>query len=619
MKKTKLLIFITLLIIVLIIFYSCGINTSGGNIIAELTLVESNQSTYSTEDIISFNMSLNLPLAKIRGNRANLVVTNIFTEQPISPNHLEMNIIDSSTIRFNFKPDLSGRYSFFGEFTLSGSDEKISTNQINLLIEGKNAKINNITMLNENSRKRELKEEENTDVFVVQLREREVTLKLDFDINMEDTPSVDIRIENIGDPFERNIERVSEFSFHIGPFQNGFFRNTVRLYDSLVAPHKVIDSRNMIFIVSDDTEPPAIRYIRSNRALETIDRNEIKVSTTQPFYDLKFEVFEDDFEFSGLYNVEAYLVEGKLEERLIFEKKYSYGTEKETINVNLDTDFRNQIIRIYAEDFVGNSNTETYTINITKIPIQTLFTPHYLSGQQLEFIQNENLYEIESLKPIDFIAQVDLGIDFEDSVFYSFVLKDEKGLEIKREENLSQNRIKFSNNNLLEGRNIFSLDTIVKNIDGERVLVDNDSLEIKAPDTTPPLIDKIRLRHSNGATTINYVSGEVHSIDFPNESKGNAFFIDVIFKDRSNIEIENEIIFGELSIPNITTPFEIQFLPNIDLNDKKVLTINMDRNYTNPLINGFYHLLIYGNQIYDEQGNSMEDQNLDYNFYFEVK
>lgn len=634
----KILIFSSLIISIILIFNSCTTGFKNDSITLNLSLSNDNSKAYITEIPLEFILKINLPLANnslsnfyLEVSSNNGVVNNErYTLNPTSDSTIvNTSIIDSKTVKITYTPEFSGKYIFTGYYQLANNSE-ISSNTYEKDIIGVKNKINGIELLSPEDSSKRILEGETEYTWVIPVN---VSPKINLDLSLEDSVSADIRIEK-EDGEQKSIQKVSDHQYNIDGFDSpGLYRLKVKLFDDNSAyPNIVYDTKDVIFIVSDDQNKPEINYVK-NDTNEKIENNNIYVETLSDLYNVNFDITDEkDFGNSGLYSIKASVVSGDSTEVVFADKTYGYGTYEDTLNLNLDTNYSNHNIKIEVEDYVGEKTTKNYTINITKLESQANLEPRYSDNETLTYNYTKKRYEYNGGedKLVDLVSEILTNKTFDTDVNYSFKITNQYGEIVGRLDRdgniaetfeatgLNQKRYSFSGYKLNEGNNILNLTAQIYSPDTDKIYAKNeDSINIFVEDVTPPEIEKATIKLDNGDN----VEITPPNTGYVNYASNISWDFEIEFSDTSNIFVNTDggNIDGEIIDPNGNNILNSPLRYTVSGNK---LLVYAPIDFSNTLTKGSYEIRIFRDflgtvQIEDEYGNVIREGQ-DYTIRFEV-
>jgi hypothetical protein len=602
-----------------------------------LSLTNDDSKSYITDIPLEFILKINLPLANnslsnfyLEVSSDNGVVNNERYTLSTTADSTEINatVIDSKTVKISYTPEFSGKYIFTGYYQLANNPE-ISSNTYVKDIIGVNNKINGIELLFPEDTDKRILEGETEYTWVIPVN---VSPKINLDLSLEDSVSADIRIEK-RDGEQKSIEKVSDHQYNIDGFDSpGLYRLKVKLFDDNSAyPNIIYDTKDVIFIVSDDQNEPEINYVKNDNN-EKIGNSTIDVETLSDLYNVNFDITDKDFGNSGLYSIKASVVSGDSTEVVFADKTYGYGTYEDTLNLNLNTNYSGYNIKIEVEDYVGEKTNKNYTVNIIKLESQANLEPRYSDNETLTYNYTNKRYEYNGGedKLVDLVSEILTSKTFDTDVNYSFKITNQYGEivgKLDRDGNitetfeatvLNQNRYTFAGYQLSEGSNILNLTAQIYSSDFNKIYAKNeDSINIFVEDITPPKIKKATIKLDNGDN----VEIIPPNTGYVNYASNISWDFEIEFSDTSNIFVNTDggNIDGEIIDPN----------GNNILNSPLRYTVNENKlivfapiNFTNTLAKGSYEIRIFRDflgtvQIEDEYGNVIREGQ-DYTIRFEV-
>jgi hypothetical protein len=633
----KIIIFSALIISIILVFNSCTTSLDSNAISLSLSLTNDDSKSYITDIPLEFILKINLPLANnslsnfyLEVSSDNGVVNNERYTLSTTADSTEINatVIDSKTVKISYTPEFSGKYIFTGYYQLANNPE-ISSNTYVKDIIGVNNKINGIELLFPEDTDKRILEGETEYTWVIPVN---VSPKINLDLSLEDSVSADIRIEK-RDGEQKSIEKVSDHQYNIDGFDSpGLYRLKVKLFDDNSAyPNIIYDTKDVIFIVSDDQNEPEINYVKNDNN-EKIGNSTIDVETLSDLYNVNFDITDKDFGNSGLYSIKASVVSGDSTEVVFADKTYGYGTYEDTLNLNLNTNYSGYNIKIEVEDYVGEKTNKNYTVNIIKLESQANLEPRYSDNETLTYNYTNKRYEYNGGedKLVDLVSEILTSKTFDTDVNYSFKITNQYGEivgKLDRDGNitetfeatvLNQNRYTFAGYQLSEGSNILNLTAQIYSSDFNKIYAKNeDSINIFVEDITPPKIKKATIKLDNGDN----VEIIPPNTGYVNYASNISWDFEIEFSDTSNIFVNTDggNIDGEIIDPN----------GNNILNSPLRYTVNENKlivfapiNFTNTLAKGSYEIRIFRDflgtvQIEDEYGNVIREGQ-DYTIRFEV-
>jgi hypothetical protein len=619
MKKTKIIFLFLIIIGFLMILYGCNTNAPGG-VKVQISVSDGNRNLLETNEEIEFYVSLNLPIVDI--GKFFLYVQSVNPASPrekISPEDIKISKVDSQIVKIIYTPKKAGRYSFSASFSQIGSNKEIfSEESLTFDIKGKNAYIESMTLVNNNAKildRDGMDDEELIDYPIVAVIKQDISPELLFSIKTEDHNNLTLLFSSEGVSKEVKVNDPSNMRITLDTFPStGYYYGKITLYDSERAnPIDIFDEKEILFIVTNDTIPPEIIVLESDR----MTGNNLFLESSAENVMVNFGFLESqDMNNIGLYRT-TITVNGER----VHNKIYSLGNHEDYVPITLSTSRELNAVNLRAEDLAGNIYNRSVNVYINKIQIKGNVTATTSQGRQIDSGE-----QIPFGSKINFECSVTLNLDSEimnNATLNYYVRDDVSGKIVLSKEGLKQYKYNFTNFSIPEGKNYYSLEIIIQT-EENGIYYATDQLELNVEDPVPPSLSKVEL----SAYGKNYVIYDMNEF-YENviEYEGNtSWSIKVHFTDRSAIRY-----YGELGIEidqgDITENFvELNYFSSDALNNN----VSFDGRVDNPNVSftrDSYTIRIPvqvdgRRQIEDEHGNFRRDSNnnpLPYVVNFQVR
>lgn len=595
MNKKYVVLLITLSIVGLLLLNSCAGDLSGG-LSVELTMSSDSKSPVliTTDSSITFFIKLNQPISSV--GSAQLVINPISIANS-SEILLSTSRVDARTFKASFQTDVPGNYYFSAKFIQDGNKKVFtSKNTIAKYIEAgtvNGPKIKEITLKNVDARI--IQEQDSTRVIteVVAVVDPSQTPKVLFTV--EATGMNNLTIGMFGeDDIERKVSKPNDLSINMDIFnKEGIYNYTVKLYDGQVGDTlKIFDIKKVKFIVTNDKIPPTI----DTGDYKVINDSTINIESFSDTVPLRFGFKEPPSDGNiGLYKVKI-----DIDGKTAYEKTFPNGVSEDYPVVNLGLSKSVYSVNLYAEDLANKTTTKAYNINLKKIDIKASLIAKKVSLDQ-EIQASEQLEYGERIK-FDCSVASDT-VDLTDGATFTFVIKDDsnEGKEIFNMKQVNQRSVTYSNFMPPEGKNYFSLHTVVEKGGIKYYVTDQKVLNVQ--DVVAPELYKAVVTIGSTQTVIFDKDNPLNEKPIKESEIGfNPPLLTVFFRDRSKISYKPTV---RVSIDDV--PMSNFSIDNFDANLYRYVSYRGSISKT--LVKQTYTFSIAGDAIEDSYGNFLCDVN----------
>ena len=595
MNKKYVVLLITLSIVGLLLLNSCAGDLSGG-LSVELTMSSDSKSPVliTTDSSITFFIKLNQPISSV--GSAQLVINPISIANS-SEILLSTSRVDARTFKASFQTDVPGNYYFSAKFIQDGNKKVFtSKNTIAKYIEAgtvNGPKIKEITLGNVDAR---IIQEQDGTKFISEVsavvNPNKPTKVL---FTVEATGMNNLTIGMFGeDDIERKVSKPNDLSINMDIFnKEGIYNYTVKLYDGQVGDTlKIFDIKKVKFIVTNDKIPPTI----DTGDYKVINDSTINIESFSDTVPLRFGFKEPPSDGNiGLYKVKID-VDGKT----AYEKTFPNGVSEDYPVVNLGLSKSVYSVNLYAEDLANKTTTKAYNINLKKIDIKASLIAKKVSLDQ-EIQASEQLEYGERIK-FDCSVASDT-VDLTDGATFTFVIKDDsnEGKEIFNMKQVNQRSVTYSNFMPPEGKNYFSLHTVVEKGGIKYYVTDQKVLNVQ--DVVAPELYKAVVTIGSTQTVIFDKDNPLNEKPIKESEIGfNPPLLTVFFRDRSKISYKPTV---RVSIDDV--PMSNFSIDNFDANLYRYVSYRGSISKT--LVKQTYTFSIAGDAIEDSYGNFLCDVN----------
>jgi len=594
-NKKYVVLLITLSIVGLLLLNSCAGDLSGG-LSVELTMSSDSKSPVliTTDSSITFFIKLNQPISSV--GSAQLVINPISIANS-SEILLSTSRVDARTFKASFQTDVPGNYYFSAKFIQDGNKKVFtSKNTIAKYIEAgtvNGPKIKEITLGNVDAR---IIQEQDGTKFISEVsavvNPNKPTKVL---FTVEATGMNNLTIGMFGeDDIERKVSKPNDLSINMDIFnKEGIYNYTVKLYDGQVGDTlKIFDIKKVKFIVTNDKIPPTI----DTGDYKVINDSTINIESFSDTVPLRFGFKEPPSDGNiGLYKVKID-VDGKT----AYEKTFPNGVSEDYPVVNLGLSKSVYSVNLYAEDLANKTTTKAYNINLKKIDIKASLIAKKVSLDQ-EIQASEQLEYGERIK-FDCSVASDT-VDLTDGATFTFVIKDDsnEGKEIFNMKQVNQRSVTYSNFMPPEGKNYFSLHTVVEKGGIKYYVTDQKVLNVQ--DVVAPELYKAVVTIGSTQTVIFDKDNPLNEKPIKESEIGfNPPLLTVFFRDRSKISYKPTV---RVSIDDV--PMSNFSIDNFDANLYRYVSYRGSISKT--LVKQTYTFSIAGDAIEDSYGNFLCDVN----------
>ena len=593
MNKKYAVLLITLSIVGLLLLNSCAGDLSGG-LSVELTMSSDSKSPVliTTDSSITFFIKLNQPISSV--GSAQLVINPISIANS-SEILLSTSRVDARTFKASFQTDVPGNYYFSAKFIQDGNKKVFtSKNTIEKYIEAgtvNGPKIKEITLKNVDARI--IQEQDSTRV-ITAVVDPSQTPKVLFTVEATGMNFLTLGIFGENMEFVQNITNPEDMNIGLNIFnKEGIYNYTVMLYDGQVGETlKTFDTKKIKFIVTNDKIPPTI----DTGDYKVINDSTINIESFSDTVPLRFGFKEPPSDGNiGLYKVKID-VDGKT----AYEKTFPNGVSEDYPVVNLGLSKSVYSVNLYAEDLANKTTTKAYNINLKKIDIKASLIAKKVSLDQ-EIQASEQLEYGERIK-FDCSVASDT-VDLTDGATFTFVIKDDsnEGKEIFNMKQVNQRSVTYSNFMPPEGKNYFSLHTVVEKGGIKYYVTDQKVLNVQ--DVVAPELYKAVVTIGSTQTVIFDKDNPLNEKPIKESEIGfNPPLLTVFFRDRSKISYKPTV---RVSIDDV--PMSNFSIDNFDANLYRYVSYRGSISKT--LVKQTYTFSIAGDAIEDSYGNFLCDVN----------
>ena len=593
MNKKYVVLLITLSIVGLLLLNSCAGDLSGG-LSVELTMSSDSKSPVliTTDSSITFFIKLNQPISSV--GSAQLVINPISIANS-SEILLSTSRVDARTFKASFQTDVPGNYYFSAKFIQDGNKKVFtSKNTIEKYIEAgtvNGPKIKEITLKNVDARI--IQEQDSTRV-ITAVVDPSQTPKVLFTVEATGMNFLTLGIFGENMEFVQNITNPEDMNIGLNIFnKEGIYNYTVMLYDGQVGETlKTFDTKKIKFIVTNDKIPPTI----DTGDYKVINDSTINIESFSDTVPLRFGFKEPPSDGNiGLYKVKID-VDGKT----AYEKTFPNGVSEDYPVVNLGLSKSVYSVNLYAEDLANKTTTKAYNINLKKIDIKASLIAKKVSLDQ-EIQASEQLEYGERIK-FDCSVASDT-VDLTDGATFTFVIKDDsnEGKEIFNMKQVNQRSVTYSNFMPPEGKNYFSLHTVVEKGGIKYYVTDQKVLNVQ--DVVAPELYKAVVTIGSTQTVIFDKDNPLNEKPIKESEIGfNPPLLTVFFRDRSKISYKPTV---RVSIDDV--PMSNFSIDNFDANLYRYVSYRGSISKT--LVKQTYTFSIAGDAIEDSYGNFLCDVN----------
>lgn len=595
MNKKYAVLLITLSIVGLLLLNSCAGDLSGG-LSVELTMSSDSKSPVliTTDSSITFFIKLNQPISSV--GSAQLVINPISIANS-SEILLSTSRVDARTFKASFQTDVPGNYYFSAKFIQDGNKKVFtSKNTIAKYIEAgtvNGPKIKEITLGNVDAR---IIQEQDGTKFISEVsavvNPNKPTKVL---FTVEATGMNNLTIGMFGeDDIERKVSKPNDLSINMDIFnKEGIYNYTVKLYDGQVGDTlKIFDIKKVKFIVTNDKIPPTI----DTGDYKVINDSTINIESFSDTVPLRFGFKEPPSDGNiGLYKVKI-----DIDGKTAYEKTFPNGVSEDYPVVNLGLSKSVYSVNLYAEDLANKTTTKAYNINLKKIDIKASLIAKKVSLDQ-EIQASEQLEYGERIK-FDCSVASDT-VDLTDGATFTFVIKDDsnEGKEIFNMKQVNQRSVTYSNFMPPEGKNYFSLHTVVEKGGIKYYVTDQKVLNVQ--DVVAPELYKAVVTIGSTQTVIFDKDNPLNEKPIKESEIGfNPPLLTVFFRDRSKISYKPTV---RVSIDDV--PMSNFSIDNFDANLYRYVSYRGSISKT--LVKQTYTFSIAGDAIEDSYGNFLCDVN----------
>ncbi len=595
MNKKYVVLLITLSIVGLLLLNSCAGDLSGG-LSVELTMSSDSKSPVliTTDSSITFFIKLNQPISSV--GSAQLVINPISIANS-SEILLSTSRVDARTFKASFQTDVPGNYYFSAKFIQDGNKKVFtSKNTIAKYIEAgtvNGPKIKEITLGNVDAR---IIQEQDGTKFISEVsavvNPNKPTKVL---FTVEATGMNNLTIGMFGeDDIERKVSKPNDLSINMDIFnKEGIYNYTVKLYDGQVGDTlKIFDIKKVKFIVTNDKIPPTI----DTGDYKVINDSTINIESFSDTVPLRFGFKEPPSDGNiGLYKVKI-----DIDGKTAYEKTFPNGVSEDYPVVNLGLSKSVYSVNLYAEDLANKTTTKAYNINLKKIDIKASLIAKKVSLDQ-EIQASEQLEYGERIK-FDCSVASDT-VDLTDGATFTFVIKDDsnEGKEIFNMKQVNQRSVTYSNFMPPEGKNYFSLHTVVEKGGIKYYVTDQKVLNVQ--DVVAPELYKAVVTIGSTQTVIFDKDNPLNEKPIKESEIGfNPPLLTVFFRDRSKISYKPTV---RVSIDDV--PMSNFSIDNFDANLYRYVSYRGSISKT--LVKQTYTFSIAGDAIEDSYGNFLCDVN----------
>ena len=595
MNKKYVVLLITLSIVGLLLLNSCAGDLSGG-LSVELTMSSDSKSPVliTTDSSITFFIKLNQPISSV--GSAQLVINPISIANS-SEILLSTSRVDARTFKASFQTDVPGNYYFSAKFIQDGNKKVFtSKNTIAKYIEAgtvNGPKIKEITLGNVDAR---IIQEQDGTKFISEVsavvNPNKPTKVL---FTVEATGMNNLTIGMFGeDDIERKVSKPNDLSINMDIFnKEGIYNYTVKLYDGQVGDTlKIFDIKKVKFIVTNDKIPPTI----DTGDYKVINDSTINIESFSDTVPLRFGFKEPPSDGNiGLYKVKI-----DIDGKTAYEKTFPNGVSEDYPVVNLGLSKSVYSVNLYAEDLANKTTTQAYNINLKKIDIKASLIAKKVSLDQ-EIQASEQLEYGERIK-FDCSVASDT-VDLTDGATFTFVIKDDsnEGKEIFNMKQVNQRSVTYSNFMPPEGKNYFSLHTVVEKGGIKYYVTDQKVLNVQ--DVVAPELYKAVVTIGSTQTVIFDKDNPLNEKPIKESEIGfNPPLLTVFFRDRSKISYKPTV---RVSIDDV--PMSNFSIDNFDANLYRYVSYRGSISKT--LVKQTYTFSIAGDAIEDSYGNFLCDVN----------
>jgi len=594
-NKKYAVLLITLSIVGLLLLNSCAGDLSGG-LSVELTMSSDSKSPVliTTDSSITFFIKLNQPISSV--GSAQLVINPISIANS-SEILLSTSRVDARTFKASFQTDVPGNYYFSAKFIQDGNKKVFtSKNTIAKYIEAgtvNGPKIKEITLGNVDAR---IIQEQDGTKFISEVsavvNPNKPTKVL---FTVEATGMNNLTIGMFGeDDIERKVSKPNDLSINMDIFnKEGIYNYTVKLYDGQVGDTlKIFDIKKVKFIVTNDKIPPTI----DTGDYKVINDSTINIESFSDTVPLRFGFKEPPSDGNiGLYKVKI-----DIDGKTAYEKTFPNGVSEDYPVVNLGLSKSVYSVNLYAEDLANKTTTKAYNINLKKIDIKASLIAKKVSLDQ-EIQASEQLEYGERIK-FDCSVASDT-VDLTDGATFTFVIKDDsnEGKEIFNMKQVNQRSVTYSNFMPPEGKNYFSLHTVVEKGGIKYYVTDQKVLNVQ--DVVAPELYKAVVTIGSTQTVIFDKDNPLNEKPIKESEIGfNPPLLTVFFRDRSKISYKPTV---RVSIDDV--PMSNFSIDNFDANLYRYVSYRGSISKT--LVKQTYTFSIAGDAIEDSYGNFLCDVN----------
>jgi len=594
-NKKYVVLLITLSIVGLLLLNSCAGDLSGG-LSVELTMSSDSKSPVliTTDSSITFFIKLNQPISSV--GSAQLVINPISIANS-SEILLSTSRVDARTFKASFQTDVPGNYYFSAKFIQDGNKKVFtSKNTIAKYIEAgtvNGPKIKEITLGNVDAR---IIQEQDGTKFISEVsavvNPNKPTKVL---FTVEATGMNNLTIGMFGeDDIERKVSKPNDLSINMDIFnKEGIYNYTVKLYDGQVGDTlKIFDIKKVKFIVTNDKIPPTI----DTGDYKVINDSTINIESFSDTVPLRFGFKEPPSDGNiGLYKVKI-----DIDGKTAYEKTFPNGVSEDYPVVNLGLSKSVYSVNLYAEDLANKTTTKAYNINLKKIDIKASLIAKKVSLDQ-EIQASEQLEYGERIK-FDCSVASDT-VDLTDGATFTFVIKDDsnEGKEIFNMKQVNQRSVTYSNFMPPEGKNYFSLHTVVEKGGIKYYVTDQKVLNVQ--DVVAPELYKAVVTIGSTQTVIFDKDNPLNEKPIKESEIGfNPPLLTVFFRDRSKISYKPTV---RVSIDDV--PMSNFSIDNFDANLYRYVSYRGSISKT--LVKQTYTFSIAGDAIEDSYGNFLCDVN----------
>jgi hypothetical protein len=592
-NKKYAVLLITLSIVGLLLLNSCAGDLSGG-LSVELTMSSDSKSPVliTTDSSITFFIKLNQPISSV--GSAQLVINPISIANS-SEILLSTSRVDARTFKASFQTDVPGNYSFSAKFIQDGNKKVFtSKNTIEKYIEAgtvNGPKIKEITLKNVDARI--IQEQDSTRV-ITAVVDPSQTPKVLFTVEATGMNFLTLGIFGENMEFVQNITNPEDMNIGLNIFnKEGIYNYTVMLYDGQVGETlKTFDTKKIKFIVTNDKIPPTI----DTGDYKVINDSTINIESFSDTVPLRFGFKEPPSDGNiGLYKVKI-----DIDGKTAYEKTFPNGVSEDYPVVNLGLSKSVYSVNLYAEDLANKTTTKAYNINLKKIDIKASLIAKKVSLDQ-EIQASEQLEYGERIK-FDCSVASDT-VDLTDGATFTFVIKDDsnEGKEIFNMKQVNQRSVTYSNFMPPEGKNYFSLHTVVEKGGIKYYVTDQKVLNVQ--DVVAPELYKAVVTIGSTQTVIFDKDNPLNEKPIKESEIGfNPPLLTVFFRDRSKISYKPTV---RVSIDDV--PMSNFSIDNFDANLYRYVSYRGSISKT--LVKQTYTFSIAGDAIEDSYGNFLCDVN----------